>query len=123
MQFSLETVARFYAAGRNQVNQVLGFAAGVGVITVAQDQGAMDAIDQIGKGLSMVFHGATSLYSIGVVVLGPAVGWVLTWYAQRSAKTVNQAAAVKAAVVDPNTPISPETKATIVDAAIQVTKS
>lgn len=121
MQFSLETVARIYAGGRNQINQVLGFAAGVGVITVAQDQGAMDAIDQIGKGLSLIFHGASSLYSIGIVVLGPAVGWVMTWYAQRSAKTDNKAPAVLAEVVDPKTPVSIEAKTAVLQAAKIVT--
>lgn len=117
MQISLETLGRVWAGGRNQVNQVLGFAAGVGVITIAQDKGAMDAIDQIGQGLNLIFHGASSLYGIGVVVLGPMVGWVLTWYAQRSAKTDKQAPAVLAAVVDPATPVSVEAKTAVLKAA------
>ncbi len=120
MQISLETAARLYAAGRNQINQILGFAAGAGVITVAQDKGAMDAIDEIGKGFGLIFHGASSLYAIGVVVLGPAVGWVLTWYAQRSAKTFNKATAVKLEVADPATPVSAEAKTAIVQAAAPI---
>ena len=117
MAFSLETLGRIYAAGRNYANMGLGFAAGAGVITVAQDKGAIDALDEIGKGLSLVFHGASSLYAIGVVVIGPAIGGVLSWYAQRSAKVSSQAAAVKAAVTDPNTEVAPDVKATIVSTA------
>lgn len=121
MTLSSETIGRLLASGRNYASTIVGFIGGVGVISAAQSKGLTDAINEIINGLSMVVHGATSMWSI-LIVAFPLIGVILAKIASNSAKTVNQAAAVKAAVVDPNTPISPETKAAIVVAATEVTK-
>lgn len=123
MKLSLETVARLWAAGRNYANLFIGFGVSLGLVSVAQSKTLSESLNEIWTGLSQVVHGLTSIWQVLVIIGGPAVTAVLAWYAQRSAKTVNQAVAVKAAVVDPNTPISPETKTAIVAAAKEVTKS
>lgn len=122
MNLSTETIGRLLASGRNYASTVVGFIGGVGVISAAQSKGLTDALGEIFNGLSMIVHGATSMWQI-LVVAFPIIGIVMAKIASNSAKTVNQAAAVKAAVVDPNTPISPETKAAIVVAANEVIKS
>lgn len=122
MTISSETVGRLLASGRNYASTVVGFIGGVGVISAAQSKGLTDALGEIFNGLSMIVHGATSMWQI-LVVAFPIIGIVMAKMASNSAKTVNQAAAVQAAVVDPNTPISPETKASIVVAAKEVVKS
>lgn len=122
MNISTETIGRLLASGRNYASTIVGFIGGVGVISAAQSKGLSDAIGEIFNGLSMVVHGATSMWQI-LVVAFPIIGIVMAKIASNSAKTVNQAVAVKAAVVDPNTPISPETKAAIVVAANEVVKS
>lgn len=122
MNISTETVGRLLASGRNYASTLVGFIGGVGLVSAAQDKGLSDAINEIFSGLSQVIHGATSMWQI-LVVAFPIIGVVMAKMASSSAKTVNQAAAVKAAVIDPNTPISPETKAAIVVAANEVAKS
>jgi hypothetical protein len=121
MAISTETIGRLLASGRNYASVLVGFVGGVGVVSASQQKGLTDALNEIFNGLSMVFHGATSLWQI-LVVAFPIIGVVLAKFASNSAKVTNQAAAVKAAVVDPNTPITPETKTAIVAAATAVTK-
>lgn len=121
MKISTETVGRFLASGRNVTSTLVGFIGGIGVFSVAQSKGLTDAFTEIFNGLSMVVHGATSMWQI-LVVAFPAIGGVMAYFASRSAKTINQAEAVKAAVVDPNTPITPETKAVIVTTAKEAVK-
>jgi hypothetical protein len=121
MALSSETVNRLLASGRNYASTLVGFIGGIGVVSAAQDKGLMDAVNEIFNGLSMVFHGATSLWQL-LVVAFPIIGLVMGKLASNSAKVTNQAAAVKAAVVDPNTPIPPEAKTAIVAAAKEVTK-
>lgn len=122
MALSSETVSRLLASGRNYASTLVGFIGGVGVVSASQSKGLTDALNEIFNGLSMVFHGATSLWQI-LVVAFPIIGVVLARFASNSAKVVNQAAAVKAAVVDPNTPIPPEAKTAIITAANEVAKS
>jgi hypothetical protein len=123
MQISTETIGRLYASGRNYLGQILAFASGVGVISAAQNKGLMDSLTEIYNGVSQIVHGATSAWQIITVVSAPIVGPLLARWASNSAKTSSQAAAVKAAIIDPNTPIPPEVKATVIEAATEVKKS
>jgi hypothetical protein len=121
MAISTETIGRLLASGRNYASVLVGFVGGVGVVSASQQKGLTDALNEIFNGLNMVFHGATSLWQI-LVVAFPIIGVVLAKFASNSAKVTNQAAAVQAAVKDPNTPIPPETKTAIVAAAQEVQK-
>lgn len=122
MNISTETVGRLLASGRNYAGQIIAFTSGIGLMSAAQNKGLMDALNEMYMGASLMVHGATSFWTIAAVVLAPIVGPMLARWASRSAKTDNQAAAVKAAVIDPNTPISPEAKAAIVVAAKEIVK-
>lgn len=117
MALSTETVGRLLASGRNYAGQIIAFAGGIGVMSAAQQKGLTDALVEIGNGVSMVFHGASSAWTILAVVAAPIVGPLLARWASNSAKVESQAAAVKAAVEDPNTAISKEAKVAIVSAA------
>ncbi len=117
MAFSLETVARIYASGRNYVNLGLGFATSVGLFSVAQSKTLTESLTEVYTGISQVAHGLTSIWQVLVVVGAPAVGAVLAWYAQRSAKTENKQASIIATAADPNDPKASEAKVAIVNAA------
>lgn len=121
MTLSAETINRLLASGRNYASTVVGFIGGVGIVSASQSKGLTDALNEILNGLSMIVHGATSLWQI-LIVAFPIIGIVMAKFASNSAKVTNQAAAVKAAVIDPNTPIPPEAKTAIVAAAQEVTK-
>ncbi len=123
MKLSFETLARIYAGGRNYANLIIGFCTSLGLISIAQQKSLLESLNEVYAGVSQIAHGLSSIWQVLVVVGGPFVGAVLAWYAQRSAKTINQATSVKAAVVDPRTPISPATNAAIVAAATEATKS
>lgn len=116
MAFSTETVGRLLASGRNYASTIVGFIGGVGLMSASQSKGLSDAFAEMFNGLSMVFHGATSAWQI-IVVAFPIVGVVMAKMASNSAKVTNQAAAVQAAVKDPNTAVAIEAKASILDAA------
>lgn len=94
MKLSLETLARLYAAGRNYANMGIGFAASVGLISVVQQKTLTDGLSDIYAGVSQIVHGAGSIWQVLVIVVGPFIGAVLAWYAQRSAKTDNKAQAI-----------------------------
>ena len=121
MAISTETIGRLLASGRNYASVIVGFVGGVGVVSASQQKGLTDALNEIFNGLSMIFHGATSLWQI-LVVAFPIIGIAMAKFASNSAKVTNQAAAVQAAAVDPNTPIAPEAKTAIVAAANAVVK-
>ena len=123
MAFSIETVGRVWAAGRNLGNQAIGMAVGAGLATASQQADFLTAVDQIWKGAQMIYSGGSSLYALGVVVLGPAIGWYWSYVAQRSAKTDSQAAAVHAAVADPNTMVSAETQKSIIQTTASIAQS
>lgn len=118
MQISTETVGRLLASGRNYASTIVGFIGGVGIMSASQSKGLTDAFNEIFNGLSMIFHGATSAWQI-IIVAFPIIGAVMAKFASNSATVVNQAAAVQAAVKDPNTPVAPEAKASILDAAAE----
>lgn len=121
MALSTQTVGQLLASGRNYASTLVGFIGGVGVVSAAQDKGLMDSVNEIFTGLGMVFHGFTSFWQI-LVVAFPIIGLAMGKLASRSATVTNQAAAVVAAVKDPNTPITPEAKTAIVAAANEVSK-
>ena len=121
MAISSETIGRLLASGRNYASVLAGFVGGIGLMSAAQQKGFSDAINEIFNGLSEVVRGATSLWQI-LVVAFPIIGILMARFASNSAKVSNQAPAVLAAVIDPNTPITPETKTAIVAAANEVSK-
>lgn len=123
MNISTETIGRLYASGRNYANLAIGFGAGIGVLSAAQDKGLMDAFNEMYTGVSQVVHGATSAWTIIAVVAAPIIGPILARMASNSATIPNQAAAVKAAIVDPNTPITDQVKATVISTAMEANKS
>ncbi len=112
MQLSTETVGRLLASGRNYASVIVGFIGGVGLMSASQQKGFTDALGEIFNGLSQIVHGATSLWQI-LVVAFPIIGVWMASMASKSASTPNQAASLKAAVNDPNTTITPETKVVI----------
>lgn len=116
MAFSTETVGKLLASGRNYVSLFVGLVGGVGLMSAAQQKGLTDAVNEIGSGLSQIVHGATSAWQIMVVAF-PIIGVVMAKMASNSAKTDNQAAALQAAAKDPNTVVSVQAKASILDAA------
>lgn len=85
-------------------------------MSAAQQKGVTDALNDIFNGLSQIVHGATSLSGI-LIVAFPAIGIWMGQIAKKSASVANQAAAVKAAVADPNTPIPAAAATDIKDAA------
>ena len=121
MAISSETIGRLLASGRNYASTIVGFIGGIGLMSASQQKGFSDAIGEIFNGLSQVVHGATSLWQI-LIVAFPIIGIFMAKLASNSAKVSNQAPAVLAAVVDPNTPITPETNTAIVAAANEVSK-
>jgi hypothetical protein len=123
MQISTETVGRLLASARGYTQYAIGFATSLGLLTAANSKGLADGFSDIFAGISQTVHGFTSVWQIGVVVLAPVASIVLAKWSSNSAKVSNQAVAVQAAVVDPNTPIAPETKAVIVSTAKEAVKS
>lgn len=118
MQISTETVGRLLASGRNYASTIVGFIGGVGIMSASQSKGLTDAFNEIFNGLSMIFHGATSAWQI-IIVAFPIIGAIMAKFASNSATVPSQAAAVQAAVKDPNTVVSVEAKASILDAAAE----
>lgn len=101
MALSTETIGRLWASGRNYASMFVGFVGGVGVISASQSKGLTDALSEIYNGVNMVVHGATSAWQI-LVVAFPIITIAIAKLASNSAKTPNQAAAVKATMLDPN---------------------
>jgi hypothetical protein len=118
MAFSTETIGRLLASGRNYTSTIVGFIGGIGLMSAAQQKGFMDALNEIFNGLSQIAHGATSLWQI-LVVAFPIIGVWMASIASKSAKVDSQAAAVQAAAKDPNTVVSKEATASILDAAAE----
>lgn len=104
MGLSIETVRRFYASGRNYANYFLGVATTLGFVSASQSKTLTDSFNEIVNGVSQIVHGATSIWQVGVVVLGPVTGVILARFASNSASTASQMASVKAAANDPTDP-------------------
>lgn len=120
MKLSVETIGRLWASGRNYANLLLGFGAGIGVVSASQQKGFTDALNEIYQGVTLIVHGGTSAWAIITVIAAPIVGPLLARMASNSAKTENQAKAIAASVDDPKTPITPATKDAIQTAAQKV---
>ncbi len=121
MKLSVETIGKLWASGRNYASMIVGFIGGIGLISASQSKGLTDSLTEIFNGVSMIAHGATSFWQV-LVAAFPLLAIWLAKMASNSAKVENQAAAVKAAVVDPNTPITPEVKDTVLQAATEAKK-
>lgn len=115
MALSVETVNRLFASGRNYASTIAGFIGGIGIMSASQSKGLSDAFSEIFNGLSMILHGATSAWAI-LIVAFPIIGGIMGKLASNSATTANQATQVNAAVKDPNSPITKDTAASIIDA-------
>lgn len=107
MTISTETIGKLLAAGRNYISTIVGFVGGIGLMSASQQKGVTDAFTEIFNGFSQIAHGATSLWGI-IIVAFPAIGLWMASMAKKSASVPNQAASLKAAVNDPNTPIPPK---------------
>ena len=123
MKFSVETIGRLWASGRNYANLGIGFASGIGILSAAQNKGITDALGQIYDGVAQVVTGATSLWQIVAVIAAPIIGPILARMASNSAKNERQAASLVSSIKDPNTPISSEVKAIVLQAATEVKKT
>ena len=119
MAFSTETIGKLWASGRNYASMIVGFIGGVGIISAAQSKGLTDSLNEIFSGVNQIVHGATSLWGI-LVAAFPILAVLFAKLASNSASTTNQAAAVQAAIKDPNTAVSVETKASVLDAALAI---
>ena len=118
MKISTETIGKWYAEGRNYGSMILGFATGIGLMTAAQQQGMMDALNQMYQGVLMIVSGATSFYQI-LIVAFPIVGVMLAKWAKKSATVDSQSAALVAAAKDPSTDVSKLATANIAAAAAE----
>lgn len=119
MAFSSETTGRLLASGRNYAGQIIAFAGGIGVMSAAQQKSLSEGLGQVVDGIMMVIHGGATMWTVLAVVAAPIIGPVLARWASNTAKTSNQATAVKAAVEESKTNgvvIPLDVKATIVDA-------
>jgi len=117
MAISTETVGRLLASARGYAQFGVGALTSIGLLSAANSKGLTDGLADVFAGISQTIHGFTSIWQILVVVLAPVTSVVLAKWSSNTAKTSNQAAAVKAAVIDPNTPIPPAAAAAIKDAA------
>lgn len=117
MAFSTETIGRLLASGRGYAQFGVGALTSIGLLSAANSKGLSDGFADVFAGISQTIHGFTSIWQIAAVVVAPVASVVLARWSSNSAKVENQAAAVQAAVVDPNTPIAPDVKATIIQTA------
>jgi short subunit fatty acids transporter len=115
MALSVETANRLLASGRNYASTIVGFIGGIGLMSASQSKGLSDAFSEMFNGFSMIFHGATSAWSI-LIVAFPVIGAVMAKFASNSAKVDNQAAQLKEAVKDPNTQVTKAASANILEA-------
>lgn len=117
--FSLETIAKLYAQGRNYVNMGLGAVVMFGMMTAAQQKSVMDGLTDIWAGLSQAFTGASHIWQVGVIVVGPIITAYLAKKAGNAASTQNQGASLIARSNDPNG-AGTEAKAVVLDAATKL---
>ena len=118
MNISTETIGKWLAEGRNYGSTIVGFIGGIGLMSAAQQKGLTDALGEIYNGLSLIVHGATSFWQI-LVVAFPIIGVVFAKMAKKSATVDSQTAAIAAAVKDPNTQLSLNAKASLLDATAE----
>lgn len=121
MAFSTETIGQLLASGRHYVSTTAGFIGGIGLMSAAQSKGLGDAFSEIFDGIGMIIHGSSSAWAI-LVVAFPVIGGVMAKFASKSASLPNQAAAIKAAVQDPNTPVSAAVQKDMIEATVELPK-
>lgn len=117
MAFSTETIGRLLASGRGYAQFGVGALTSIGLLSAANSKGLTDGFADIFNGIGQTVHGFTSIWQIGAVVVAPIASVFLARWSSNSAKVSSQAAAVQAAVVDPNTPITADVKQTIITTA------
>jgi len=122
MAFSTETIGQLLASGRHYVSTTVGFIGGIGIMSAAQSKGLSDAFQEIFDGLSMIVHGSTSAWGI-LMVAFPAIGAIMAKFASKSASLPNQAAALKHAAEDPNTPVPIEAQKSMIEATATIAKT
>jgi hypothetical protein len=122
MALSTETVGRLLATGRGYAQFAVGALTSLGLLSAANSKGLTDGLADVFTGISQIVQGFTSIWHILVVVLAPIASVAMAMWSSNSAKVTSQAAAVQAAVADPNTPITPATKTLIVATANEVSK-
>lgn len=120
---SLETVGRLYASGRNYANMGLGFAAGVGIISAAQNKDFLDALGEVYQGVTLVVHGGTAIWTMVAAILAPITGAFLARKASNSAKTENRQAGIIAIARDPNDSGNDAAKAALIRAAGEIARA
>ena len=120
MKLSVSTLAQFFASARNYMSMAAGAALTLGVTNAAQNKTLTESIDEVFTGLSMVYHGATSIWQLGVILLTPVIGWYMARKASQSAKPENQVATAVAVAKDPADPQKAEAaKVLLANAAVQ----
>lgn len=122
MALSTETIGRLLASARGYAQFGVGALTSIGLLSAANSKGLSDGFADIFSGITQTVHGFTSVWQILAVVLAPVASVVLARWSSKSATTASQAAAVKAAVADPNTPIPQAVKTVIVSTANEVSK-
>lgn len=119
MNFSLETIAKIYAQGRNYINYGLGVATTLGLVSASQDKGLTDSINEMVNGVSQFVHGATSFWQIATVLAAPLVTIFLAKKASNSASTQAQKESLVARAKEPNG-AGTEAKAAVLDAVTKL---
>lgn len=120
---SLETVGRLYASGRNYANMGLGFAAGVGIISAAQNKDFLDALGEVYQGVTLVVHGGTAIWTMIAAILAPVVGGILARCASNSAKTEKRQDNIIAIARDPSDSGNDAAKAALIRAAGEIARA
>ncbi len=116
MQISTETIGRLLASARGYSQWFIGFCTSLGLMSAANSKTLTDSLGEVLAGIQQIAHGFSSIWQIGAAVLGPLMAVGLARWSSNTARTENQAASVQAAVLDPNTTVSVQTKASILDA-------
>lgn len=119
MNFSLETIAKIYAQGRNYINSGLGALVMFGALTAAQQKSVMEGLSDIAAGLSQAFTGASHIWQVGLIVLGPLLTAYLAKKAGNAASTQGQKNSLIARANEPDGP-GTEAKAAVLDAATKL---
>lgn len=100
--WSIESIAQLYAQGRNYINMGMGAIVMFGMMTAAQQKSVMDGLTDIWAGLSQAFTGASHIWQVGVIIIGPIVTAYLAKKAGNAASTQNQKDSLIARANDPN---------------------
>lgn len=92
---SSETVRQIYAQGRNYINMGMGALVMFGTMTAGQSKTVMDGLNDIYTGLGQAFTGASHIWQVAAIVIGPIVGAYFAKKAGNAASTTSQAASIQ----------------------------